>query len=725
MIRYLINMDNQSILEPSEGNILIVDDEPAAIRFLLDVLKKKGYQLRIALNAKAAIDTIKNKLPDLILLDINLPDMNGFDVCQQLKASEHYQEIPVIFLSGQNDTVDKVKAFQVGGIDYITKPFSLEEVLARVKTHIMVSLIQKKLEERVTERTINLKNTNKQLQEEINERKKAEQELREAKKAAESANRAKSEFLANMSHEIRTPLNAVIGFSDLLSKMVTDKKQKSYLSSIQTAGKTLLTLINDILDLAKIEAGRLDIQLEAIDPKIIFAELEQLFTLKMAEKGLEFRIEMDEMLPPALELDENRLRQVLLNLISNAVKFTEQGYIKLSARQCHKENDAVDLILAVEDTGIGIPFDSQENIFQAFQQQDGQSTRKYGGTGLGLAITKRLVSMMNGHISLKSQVDKGSIFEITLRNVKVSDVVPAVKKDNNVSTIFFDPAKILVVDDIESNRDVIKESLSQVNLEIIEADEGQKGLLFAQEYKPDLILMDIRMPVMDGYEATKQLKKNPSTQNIPVIALTASVLDEPSKLEAHDFDGCLFKPVQISKLMSELSYYLKHTNQPVKPLTETVDSLNNLTPFERKKLPSLMEKLDQLIPKWKNFSGALDLEKIEQFAAELKRLGDEYHISYMTHYTISRPLIAGVSVVTVVLFVWVINMLIKMRSRSLQSGREEMLGVEGECLENEGGRLRVYVHSETWNAVAPTNIAPGQRVRITGMDGLVLKVEAV
>jgi PAS domain S-box-containing protein len=486
------------------------------------------------------------------------------------------------------------------------------------------------------------------LAQDITPLKRTEIALKKAKEEADSANRAKSEFLANMSHEIRTPMNAVIGFSDILASKVTDKKHKNYLNSIQTAGKSLLTLIDDILDLSKIEAGRLEIQYEAVNPRIIFTELQQIFALKIAEKHLELIVEIDKALPPALILDEIRLRQVLLNLVGNAIKFTDSGYIKLCANKMYTENNhsQVDLIIAVKDSGIGIPSDQQALIFESFRQQDGQSTRKYGGTGLGLAITKRLVEMMNGHISVDSQLGKGSCFEITLHEVKVAVTMPAIMQENtfDCQSIRFEKARVLVVDDIESNRELIKEYLSYVNLEVICAEEGQQALLFVEEYQPAVILMDIRMPGMNGYEATKHLKENPNTANIPVIALTASVaFDEQSKIKARGFDGFLAKPVNISDLLSELSGYMKYTRKEkvLTDIPQATTEANSTATFDPENIANLSElqgKLKQeAMPLWEKANIIMEMEIVNAFAEKMIELGNEYNIPAFILY--GEPLI--------------------------------------------------------------------------------------
>ncbi|NIN33604.1 MAG: response regulator, partial [Gammaproteobacteria bacterium] len=356
---------------------------------------------------------------------------------------------------------------------------------------------KKELERMVVERTTDLERKTNQLEQEVTERKRAEEEAEQAREAAEEANQAKSEFLANMSHELRTPLNAVIGFSELLFSMAFDQKQRNYIHSIRTAGKSLLTLINDILDLSKIESGMMEIKYTPVNPSMIFNEIQHIFHEKLARKNLAYITDIDENLPALLTLDETRLRQILLNLVGNAVKFTQHGHIKLSAKKGDEteQPDLINLIISVEDTGIGVPPEEQALIFQPFKQQSGQSIRKYGGTGLGLSICKRLTEMMKGRISVESQPGKGSCFKLILDNVTVpsAGAVTGLDESFNLDSISFETARVLVVDDVESNRAMLQEMLPRVNLEVLTAENGQEALRIAGEYLPDIIIMDIVM----------------------------------------------------------------------------------------------------------------------------------------------------------------------------------------------------------------------------------------
>ncbi len=404
---------------------------------------------------------------------------------------------------------------------------------------------------------------------------------------------------------------------------------------------SVLENVNDILDLSKIEAGKMEIRYEAIDPNIIFNELRQIFEMRMSEKKLEFIIEIDKHMPSVLMLDEARLRQVLLNLIGNSVKFTEKGYIKLSAQRIEKiENPAkIDLIISVEDTGVGIPEDQFELIFESFRQQDGQSTRKYGGTGLGLAISKRLVEMMEGRISVKSSLGVGSVFEITLKDVNISSSdtpLESAEKTCSIDNISFEKARVLVVDDIEFNRNLLKELLSRANLEIVEAEDGEQALFFAEEYMPDIIIMDIRMPVMDGYEATSQLKKNQKTKDIPVIALTASSrISDKSSIAASGFDGYLPKPVNMNDLLAELLRYLKHTAraEPVERAMADNEAFMGLSPENIDRLSELTGQLqEQMIPVWQEIDGVMEMDVIEDFADRVMKLAENYKVPVLIDY---------------------------------------------------------------------------------------------
>ncbi|MFC1744202.1 PAS domain S-box protein [Candidatus Riflebacteria bacterium] len=483
----------------------------------------------------------------------------------------------------------------------------------------------------------------------ITDRKQAERQLKEAKEVAEAASRAKSEFLTNMSHEIRTPMNALLGFTDLLEYQIKDEKQKSYLQAIKTSGKTLLSLINDILDLSKIESGKLELQYSHVQPRLILNEIKNIFLLKIKEKGLDFKLEIAPELPQNLCLDEVRLRQILFNLVGNAVKFTEKGFIKINAGIESEEKNAalIKLIFSIEDTGIGIPEDQQTLIFEEFKQQEGQKTRLYGGTGLGLTITKRLVEKMGGEISLKSRVDHGSTFSVVLNNVAVSEAKTStkekIKSKINLNNIKFEPALILIVDDEQSNRTLLKCFLEPLPFSILEAENGAEAIQLTKDNKPDLILMDLKLPVLNGYEATRVLKDDRELNKIPIIATTASGMkNNIGRIEFPGFDDYLMKPINRQDLAAKLLLFLPYTETEIdSDIAPETKSWEKKTILNESITPEIKEGLKELLPilkdeyfeKWRVVNNKFVLDEIGEFAGLLQREADKYKFEVINEWT--------------------------------------------------------------------------------------------
>lgn len=393
-------------------------------------------------------------------------------------------------------------------------------------------------------------------------RRKKEEELQMARRMAESANVAKTEFLANISHEIRTPINVVLGFAELLEARIHDTAALKFVRNIKTGGKGLLTLINDLLDMSKIEAGRLEIQKEPMVISHLMSEIMELFLQKAEEKEIELIVSIAPNVPSVLLIDEVRLRQVLLNLIGNAIKFTEKGYVSCKIIAHYSSEDTINLEIAVKDTGIGISEEAKMLIFDSFHQQEGQSTRKYGGTGLGLSISKRLVEMMGGVIQLESEPGSGSTFTVLLNSVEVIEQrqIESKEKSNILATIEFKPSHILVVDDIAPNRELIRETFASTQVQVSEAGNGLEALEILEKHLPDLVLMDLRMPIMDGIEATTKIRLNKRLHDIPVIAFTASAShDTLTSREVELFNKVLFKPIELSNLIENILPYLPHS----------------------------------------------------------------------------------------------------------------------------------------------------------------------
>jgi len=479
------------------------------------------------------------------------------------------------------------------------------------------------LEKKVRDRTQALHRANEQL-------KIQNEELQLAKIAADSANHMKSEFLANMSHEIRTPMNAILGFCEVLKEILIDEQPRRYLKTIEAAGQTLMALINDILDLSKIEAGKLELQYEVFSLRTLIQEIAQIFSITAQQKKLNLTWAIAEEVPDTILFDEIRLRQILFNVVGNALKFTEEGGVTVTithtaqnAIQLMENIPTINLMLEISDTGIGISPSDQERIFDLFTQSEGQCNRKYGGTGLGLTITRRLVEMLEGKITVTSTLGQGSTFSLVFSQIIVAETkTPTQSPIIEESFRQFQPAKILVIDDISSNLALIQSYFSGTSHHLILLQDSTQALAIAQQELPDIVLLDMRMPNMDGHAVAEALKQDPKTHSIPIIILTASSLNRTQKQMATLCQGFLSKPVSRQQLITTLKPFLKRENTveiPSSPLLLAPQS-NFISPD-----PQLLKALTlEAEQHWPRLEKLMITRELKKFLSRLQELNRHY-----------------------------------------------------------------------------------------------------
>ncbi len=435
-----MSIEKPLLTDSFEHSILIVDDTPNNLRLLSTFLQEFNYEISVARSGEQALEQLNFVLPDLIIMDVVMPGIDGFETCRRLKANERTRDIPVIFMTALSGTNDMLRGFEAGGIDYLTKPIQQAEALARIDVHLRMSKLTKQLQQ-----------TNQSLQQEVDKRREAENrlisnqkrleelvsELAEARDQAQRANEAKSVFLAGMSHELRTPLNAILGYAQVLQNRPLDSDTLNDIHTIQQSGEHLLTLINDSLDIAKIEAGKMELQASWIHfPKFLHG-VTSIIQTRAESNHLQFIFKPSDNLPTGIQADETRLRQVLLNLLGNAVKFTNEGTVTFHVRKGEGENTAVSpthqsLVFEVEDTGIGLTSDEISRIFQPYVQA-GSTRNRREGTGLGLSISQQLVQLMGGTLHVHSTPGQGSTFgfevtfpvsEMTVKKAEWKQTIP-------------------------------------------------------------------------------------------------------------------------------------------------------------------------------------------------------------------------------------------------------------------------------------------------------------
>ncbi|MDM8549448.1 response regulator [Desulfobacterales bacterium HSG2] len=550
-----------------KGVVLIVDDNPANLEVITDYLKDCGFRILIAGNGEIALERVNHSRPDIILLDVMMPGIDGFETCRRLKSDEDTRDIPVIFMTALAETEDKVRGFSAGAVDYLTKPVQKEELVARVTTHLRLRKLTEQLEHTVQQRTRELTAANQQLTREIAERVRAGEELRTAKETAEAANKAKSVFLSNMSHELRTPMNAILGFSQLLGHSTNlDPEEQKNLGIIRRSGELLLNLINDVLDMSKIEAGRAVLTEKDFDMYCLLDGIEDMFRLKAEEKGLRLVFECDAGVPRYVRADEGKLQQVLVNLFSNAVKFTQEGGITLkvinmtTVEEDDLQSQISDLRFAISDTGPGIAPDELDSLFDAFAQTE-TGRKSQEGTGLGLPISQKFVRMMGGNITVESGVGRGTVFRFGIQAETAEGAkIETAQSERRVIALAPDQPcrRILIVDDEESNRLLLVKLLALPGFKLRVAENGKEAVEIWEEWAPHLILMDMRMPVMDGFEATKRIKAAARGRAAVIIAVTAGVFEEDRAVVlSAGCDDFMCKPFNESEIFDVIQKHLE------------------------------------------------------------------------------------------------------------------------------------------------------------------------
>ena len=516
------------------SQVLVVDDSAVMHEMVRDALGSAGYELEFCFSGNDALDRIRDCAPDLILLDRLMPGIDGLGVLRELQSDPNTRSIPVIMITACDRPAHVAEAFSVGAVDYINKPFAAIDVQARVASALRMYDLQR--------------------------------ELAEERVKAENARIAKSEFLANMSHEIRTPMTAILGFADVLADNITDPENVDAVETICRNGRYLLDIINDILDVSKIEAGKLQIEMIATAPKRVADDVLGLMRARAVEKGLSLEVNYATPIPETILTDPVRLRQILINLIGNAIKFTDSGRVEVTMGRHFAYDGRSQISIAVADSGIGLDQHQIKKLFQPFSQADSSTTRQFGGTGLGLTICKRLAGLLGGDVTVESKPGEGSTFTVTIdarvaENDAPLQAAQATPVEKQVAAGVPLDCRVLLAEDGLDNQRLISFVLKKAGAEVTCVENGALAIAAAQTAAQtgepfDVVLMDMQMPVLGGLDATRQLRQAGYVGSI--VALTANALKGVREecLQA-GCDDYMTKPIDRARLISLVGTYVR------------------------------------------------------------------------------------------------------------------------------------------------------------------------
>lgn len=607
--------------------ILVVDDMPQNLFAIEKLLTDLDVEIIKTTSGTEALSfTLKHQFA-LAIVDVQMPEMDGYELVELLHSNYTTQHLPVIFVSAiYSDEYHYLKGYETGAVDFLAKPFKPEILLGKVQVFLALYRQKVKLQELIEE----LNHKNEVLANEIKHRQLTEIALREAMEKAKLANQAKDNFLANISHEFRTPLNGILGYAQILKRDKDLKdKQKDGLNVIEQNGQHLLTLIEDIIDFSKIESNQVSLFPSSFHLANFLNYMAKTYQLQAERKGLIFSYEPDSNLPTYVQADTKRLQQILLNLLDNAVKFTKQGGITFKVKPLNQieqtDNPHQKLCFEISDTGIGMSPEQIEQISAPFQQAS-EILNKTKGIGLGLTLCNRLIEIMKGKLKVQSELGKGSTFQVELV-LPIATAANETIKSTQQTIIGYSGAtqKILVVDNKSQNRLLLTNFLKPLGFEITEAKNGQEAIMKALNIQPHVILMEMVLPVMSGFEATQKIRQISNLKNTIIIAITSSVLhqdQEQSKLMG--CDDFLPKPINAQNLFDVLASHLdiKWTYEP--------NSINTLIENTNPELTNTETQTKINIPKTNQLLTLLDLAKkgnmkaIRTWSMQLKETNSQY-----------------------------------------------------------------------------------------------------